>query len=114
MAFAAAGAEYCDGTVGHGTSDQFQYYLYYGYEAEAVGNPGSGCFWLCVCFYHCFVCVYQAFFFRKIRDGDHLQSLRDGFRLFFAVMELFWSACDCERLSFGRQGNDGVQVASQG
>ena len=33
---------------------------------------------------------------------------------FLSVMELFWSACDCERLSFGRQGNDGVQVASQG
>ena len=49
-----------------------------------------------------------------MKDGDHLQSLRDGFRLFFAVMELFWSACDCERLSFGRQGNDGVQVAGQG
>ena len=43
-----------------------------------------------------------------------MQSLRDGFRLFFAVMELLWSVCDCERLSFGRQGNDGVQVAGQG
>ena len=83
MAFAAAGAEYCDGAVGDGTSDQFQYYLYYRYEAEAVGDSGVGRLWLCVCFYYCFVCVYQAFLFRKkIKDGDHLQSLQDGFRLF--------------------------------
>ena len=56
------------------------------------GYSGVGRLWLCVCFYYCFVCVYQAFLFRKIKDGDHLQSLRDGFRLFLAVMELFRSA----------------------
>ena len=33
--------------------------------------------------------------------------------VFFAVMELFWSVCDWERLSFDRQGNDRVQVAGQ-
>lgn len=44
MAFAAAGAEYCDGAVGDGTSDQFQYYLYYGYETKAVGIPALGAF----------------------------------------------------------------------
>ncbi len=90
MAFAAAGAEYCDGAVGDGTSDQFQYYLYYRYEAEAVGDSGVGRLWLCVCFYYCFVCVYQAFLFRKkIKDGDHLQSLRDGFRLFLLLWNCF-------------------------
>ena len=45
------------------------------YEAEAVGNPGSGCFWLCVCFYIVLYVFIKQFFFRKIRDGDHLQSL---------------------------------------
>lgn len=54
------------------------------------GIPALGGFWLCVCFYYCFVCVYQAFLFRKkIKDGDHLQSLRDGFRLFLLLWNCF-------------------------
>lgn len=54
------------------------------------GISGVGRLWLCVCFYYCFVCVYQAFLFRKkIKDGDHLQSLRDGFRLFLLLWNCF-------------------------
>ena len=34
--------EYCYGSVGHGTSDQFQYYLYDRYEAKLWGIPAVG------------------------------------------------------------------------
>lgn len=37
------------------------------------------------------MCLSSISFQEKIKDGDHLQSLWDGFRL-FAVMELFQSA----------------------
>ena len=50
------GAEYRDGVVGDGASDQFQYHLYHGYETEALGDSGPGCLWVCVCVYYCFVC----------------------------------------------------------
>ena len=48
MAFAAAGAEYCDGAVGDGTSDQFQYYLHHRYDTKDNGNSGlwsAGVLW---------------------------------------------------------------------
>ena len=58
ISFETLGKKYCYGSVGHGTSDQFKYYLYNGYDTEVYGNPGawslrisdgSGDYDLCIC-----------------------------------------------------------------
>ena len=66
MAFAAAGAEYCDGAVGDGTSDQFQYYLYNGYEAEDMGNSSAWSIWISDCIWNCNVCIFETYFFKEV------------------------------------------------
>ena len=71
MAFAAAGAEYCDGAVGDGTSDQFQHYLYNQYAAKVVGDSGNWCVWISDGLCHCNVCFYQTYLFKKInKQGE--------------------------------------------
>ena len=50
------------GALGYGAADQFQYYLYYGYDAEDVWNSGAGrvgIFWS-TCDFDVF--VYQTFY----------------------------------------------------
>ena len=61
------GEKYCDGTVGHGTSDQFKHHLYNEYEAKVMGNPGNWCDRISDGIRDRDVCIYQAFFVKKIR-----------------------------------------------
>lgn len=65
MAFAAAGAQHCDGAVGDGASDQFQYHLYYGYETEVVGIPALGAFGYVFAFIIVLYVFLKHFFSRK-------------------------------------------------
>lgn len=65
MAFAAVGAEYRDGVVGDGASDQFQYHLYHGYEIEALGIPALGAFGYVFAFIIVLYVFLKHFFSRK-------------------------------------------------
>ena len=49
-----------DGTVGYGASDQFEHYMYNGYDAEDSGDTGFGIFRIYDGVSHCPVCIYQA------------------------------------------------------
>ena len=83
------GAEYCNGAVGDGTSDQFQHYLYNQYAAKVVGDSGNRCVWISDGICYCNVCFYQTYLFKKInKQGEKRcgRSFIQGIFLMYIVI----------------------------
>ena len=62
----ASDTECRHGTLGYGSSDQFEYYLYDGYAAEAGRDSGAWCGRICNCIWNRHVYIPETYFFKKI------------------------------------------------
>ena len=77
ISFETLGKKYCYGSVGHGTSDQFKYYLYDGYDTEVYGDSGAWCVRISDGSGDYDLCICETYFLEEVKKEYKAKEKRD-------------------------------------